>query len=44
MVRRGVNNKYSPKRDDRDRTMPVRDLTNVNVTSPGTKLLNGFAP
>ena len=40
MARRGVNDRYSSERDDRDRTMPVRDLTNVNVTSPGTKLLN----
>ena len=44
MARRGVNDRYSSERDDRDRTMPVRDLTNVNVTSPGTKLLVGFAP
>ena len=47
MARRGVNDRYSSDRDDRDdrdRTMPVRDLTNVDVTSPGTKLLIGFAP
>ena len=44
MARRGVNDSYSSERDDRDRTMPGRDLTNVNVTSPGTKLLIGFAP
>ena len=37
-----VNDRYSSERDDRDRTMPVRDLTNVNV--PGTKLVIGFAP